>query len=114
MTYEEYRATFALDRPPADMAPLVAALWHLDKDDWHGAHEIAQSIDGGDAAWVHAHLHRVEGDLPNADYWYRRAGRTRPETSLDAERATIVKALLTSSRDDRDAGRRTQRSGSGI
>ena len=94
MTYEQYRATFALDRPPADMIPLVAALWHLDKDDWHGAHEIAQSIDGSDAAWVHAHLHRVEGDLPNADYWYRRAGKPAASGSLDAEWRAIATALL--------------------
>jgi hypothetical protein len=94
MTYEEFRTSLAFDDPPPDMPPLVAALWHLDKDDWHAAHEIAQSIESREAAWVHAHLHRVEGDIWNADYWYRRADRTRPEASLEDERAAIVKALL--------------------
>jgi hypothetical protein len=94
MTYDEFRKSLAFDAPPSGLAPLLAALWHLEKDDWHRSHEIAQAIESADAAWVHAHLHRVEGDIWNADYWYRRAGRTRPETPLEAERADIVTALL--------------------
>jgi len=94
MTYEDYRRSLDLDTPPPGAAPLVTALWHLDKGDWHRSHEIAQAIDSADAAWVHAHLHRVEGDLWNADYWYRRAGRSRPDSSLEDERAEIVTALL--------------------
>ena len=94
MTYEDFRESLAFDAPPPGLSPALAALWHLEKDNWHKAHEIAQSIDSKEASWVHAHLHRVEGDIWNADYWYRRAGETRPEASLEDERAEMVKALL--------------------
>jgi hypothetical protein len=94
MTYEEFRDSLRLDAPPTGMPSLIAALWRLEKEDWHGSHEIAQAIESKDASWVHAHLHRVEGDIWNAEYWYRRAGRPRPERSLDDERAAIIKALL--------------------
>ena len=94
MTYDEFRESLAFDAPPADLTPTLAALWHMEKDDWHAAHEIVQAIESKEAAWVHAHLHRVEGDLWNADYWYRRAGKTRPEVSLEGERAAMIKSLL--------------------
>ena len=94
MIYQDFRASLSFDKPPAGLPVLVAALWHLEKDDWHAAHEIAQVIESREAAWVHAHLHRVEGDIWNADYWYRKAGKTRPEVSLEDERTAIVKALL--------------------
>ncbi|MEJ8572500.1 hypothetical protein [Microbaculum marinum] len=97
MTYEEFRESLGFDRPPPALAPLLQALWHLDKGDWHRSHEIAQAIESPDAAWVHAHLHRVEGDVWNADYWYRRAGRQRPEVPLEDERAELVTALLRTS-----------------
>lgn len=97
MTYEDFRKSLDFDAPPSGLAPLLAALWHLEKGDWHRSHEIAQAIESADAAWVHAHLHRVEGDVWNADYWYRLAGRERPDTPLDDERANIVAALLESS-----------------
>lgn len=73
-------------------APL-AALWWDARGDWQRAHEAAQSVDTAEAAWVHAYLHRKEGDLSNADYWYRRAGRRRAQTSLEAEWAEIAAAL---------------------
>lgn len=94
MTYDDFRASLALDAPPSDMPPLAVALWHLEKGDWHRSHEIAQANESRDGSWVHAHLHRVEGDIGNADYWYRRAGKTRPETTIENERAEMIKALL--------------------
>ena len=94
MTYDDFRASLSFAKPPADLPVLVAALWHLEKDDWHAAHEITQVIESREAAWVHAHLHRVEGDIWNADYWYRKAGKTLPEVLLEDERTAIVKALL--------------------
>ena len=81
----------ALPAPPAD-APR-AALWHAARNDWHAAHEAAQSDDGPDAAWVHAYLHRVEGDLPNARYWYGRAGKPVGTGALEAEWEVIASAL---------------------
>jgi hypothetical protein len=75
------------------LPPLLAALWWDARGDWHNAHALAQSVDTAEGAWVHAYLHRKEGDLSNADYWYRRAGRQRPSVSLDAEWAQLARAL---------------------
>ncbi len=73
-------------------APL-AAMWHAARGDWNAAHEIAQSDASAEGALVHAYLHRLEGDLANADYWYRRAGRPRPKLAFEEEWAEIVAAL---------------------
>ena len=75
------------------MADLRKALDLLAARDWPGAHAIVQDDHSADAAWIHAHLHRVEGDQGNAEYWYRRAGREPSAQSLEAERDTIVAAL---------------------
>ena len=80
--------------PPEGVGPALRALWHLARDEWGAAHAAAQSDDSQDGAWVHAHLHRVEGDLANAGYWYRRAGRLTSEASLDDEWEEIAAALL--------------------
>ena len=69
------------------------ALSRLAAGDWDGAHELVQDDPSADAAWVHAHLHRVEGDLSNAGYWYRRAGRAVATGSLEEERRAIQQAL---------------------
>ena len=81
-------------RPPAGLSPALAALWHLARDEWDAAHHAAQSDRSRDGSWVHAHLHRVEGDLANAGYWYRRAERPASEAALDAEWEEIAAALL--------------------
>lgn len=72
---------------------LQEALSLLDVGDWDGAHRIVQDISGADAAWIHAHLHRLEGDLSNAAYWYRLAGRPTATGDLETERAEISTAL---------------------
>jgi hypothetical protein len=72
---------------------LPAALWWDAHGDWDRAHQLAQSVDTPDGAWVHAYLHRKEGDLSNADYWYRRAGRQRPGIPLDAEWMELARAF---------------------
>jgi hypothetical protein len=69
------------------------ALSRLAAGDWDGAHVLVQDDPSADAAWVHAHLHRVEGDLSNAGYWYRRAGRPVATGSLEEERRAIQQAL---------------------
>lgn len=81
------------DRADAPDAPLLRALWLGLRGDWAPAHEIAQADDGPDAAWVHAWLHRVEGDTPNAAYRYRRAGRTAAERGTGAEGEAMARAL---------------------
>jgi hypothetical protein len=73
--------------------PLLRALWLGLRGEWEAAHEIVQAEDGADAAWVHAWLHRVEGDAPNAGYWYRRAGKAVAEGGTDAEGEAIARAL---------------------
>ena len=97
MNLDEFRRTLAGPRAPAGLSPALAALWHQGRGDWNAAHEAAQSDDGGEAAWVHAHLHRVEGDESNAGYWYRRAGRPHCRDPLEAEWETIAAALLPAS-----------------
>jgi hypothetical protein len=74
-------------------ASLVAALDRVQSGDWNGAHQAVQDDPSPEAAWVHAHLHRIEGDLENAGYWYRRAGRPQATGDLEAERRDIQRAL---------------------
>lgn len=81
------------DLPDPPPEPARAALWHAARDDWEAAHAAAQSDGGREAAWVHAYLHRVEGDLPNARYWYGVAGRPVATGPLEAEWEAIASAL---------------------
>ena len=69
-------------------------MWHEAKGDWTRRIALAQSQDDADGAWVHAYLHRVEGDLANAGYWYRRAGKPASQQPLRDEWAAIVQTLL--------------------
>lgn len=93
MTLNEFRGTLAATSPPSCPA-LLQALWHDAKGDWGEAHRIAQDVSGADGAWVHAYLHRKEGDPSNARYWYRQAGQPEATDLLDAEWARIVAVLL--------------------
>ncbi len=94
MTLEEFRASLSARTPPA-VAPALVALWHDAKGDWDAAHETAQAIEDETGAWVHAYLHRKEGDASNAAYWYRRAGReVVREVALEEEWSQIATALL--------------------
>jgi hypothetical protein len=93
---QEFEASLADDTPPAGLTPPLLALWHAARGEWDRAHAIAQEDEADpDRAWVHAHLHRVEGDLGNAGYWYRRAGRGVAEGDFAAERRAIAEGLLT-------------------
>ena len=93
MTLDDFRATLERDAPP-DVAPLLRALWHDAKGDWERAHAIAQDVDDERGAWVHAYLHRKEGDEGNAGYWYRRARRPHSSVPLEEEWNEIAAALL--------------------
>lgn len=86
----------ALPAPESHWPAAVIALWHAARDDWHAAHDALQDAGGADADWVHAHLHRIEGDVPNAAYWYRRAQRPVPAAgvSFAAEWHDIAAVLL--------------------
>jgi hypothetical protein len=93
MTLAEFKATLSSTTPPA-VPPLLVALWHDARGDWEQAHRVAQEIDDRHGAWVHAYLHRKEGDLGNAAYWYGRADQPAATDALDAEWARIAAALL--------------------
>ncbi len=98
MDSDDLRASLEASEPPTGLGALVQALWFAAKGDWDRAHEIAQAEQGPDGAWVHAHLHRIEGDLGNAGYWYRRAGRPVSDAPLDAEWDAMAAALLAEGR----------------
>ena len=93
MTLEEFRKTLSSTTPPS-VSTLLLALWHDARGDWEQAHTLAQDVDDPAGAWVHAYLHRKEGDLGNAGYWYRRANQPIATDSLDAEWTRIASALL--------------------
>ncbi len=94
MTLAEFRAALSEPKPPAGLAAPLAALWHDARGDWERAHRVAMKARGRDGAWVHAYLHRKEGDLDNARYWYRKAQRPEATGTLEAEWAAIAAALL--------------------
>lgn len=93
MTLTEFNATLETDVPPP-VRPALVALWHDAKGDWARAHAVAQDIDDATGSWVHAYLHRKEGDEGNAAYWYRKAGQPVERGPLDAEWTRMVTALL--------------------
>jgi len=96
MNLDEFRTSLEAQSPPEGLSPYLTALWHEKKGGWTLAHEIVQEIEDENASWVHAYLHRREGDEGNARYWYRRAGRSFPAgRSLDQEWLDLAEALLT-------------------
>jgi hypothetical protein len=94
MTFDEFTGTTADRTPPPHLPPALLALWHDRKGNWEEAHRVAQDVAGPEGAWVHAYLHRREGDPGNAAYWYRRAGVPAASGALDAEWEEIATALL--------------------
>jgi hypothetical protein len=94
MTPVEFQRSLKRETAPRGIAPPLAALWWAKKGAWDKAHTIVMDEDGRDAAWVHAYLHRVEGDAGNAAYWYGQAKRPVAVGPLDAEWDAIVAALL--------------------
>jgi hypothetical protein len=94
MTLAEFRSTLTSSAPPEKLLPALVALWHDAKGDWTAAHEVAQDIPGKDGSWVHAYLHRKEGDATNAAYWYSRAGRPVAHDDLGDEWGRIVEEFV--------------------
>lgn len=95
MTSEAFRLSLAGASPPADADPALQALWWAGKGDWDRAHRCTQQREGDPAGdLVHAYLHRQEGDLANARYWYRRAGRDLPAIPLAEEWTALAAELL--------------------
>ena len=97
MSFEELQRSIAQDAtPPAGTSGALQALWHDGRGDWGKAHDCAQEDHSREGSWVHAYLHRKEGDLGNAGYWYSRAGRKTPAQSitLETEWAELARALV--------------------
>jgi hypothetical protein len=94
MDLAAFRASLASPAPPQNLNLALQALWREANGDWDGAHELAQADEGGAGDWVHAYLHRKEGDAGNAAYWYRRARKAVAKGSFEDEWAEIASALL--------------------
>ena len=94
MTLDAFTRSLENDAPPEGLPRLLLALWHAARGDWTRAHELAQAEDDRPSAWVHAYLHRKEGDLSNAAYWYRRAGRPVADGPFEPEWREIAASLL--------------------
>ena len=90
----DFRASLSDGAPAPNLEPPLAALWWAAKGAWDQAHKIVQDEDTPEAAWVHAYLHRVEGDLGNAGYWYRRAGKPVASGPLESEWEQMASVLL--------------------
>ena len=92
--YSKFHETLSGKNPPIKWPEVLKALWYDAKGDWHAAHDIVDGMAHATAEWIHAYLHRKEGDEWNAGYWYRRAGKPFPKISLEEEHKEIVNSIL--------------------
>ena len=90
----QFKESLNAERPDTAMSPQLKSLWYDGKGNWDKAHDQVDHLNDQASAWVHAYLHRKEGDIWNADYWYRRAGKTRPNISIDEEWEQLVLEFL--------------------
>lgn len=93
MTLEEFRKSTNHSEPPK-VSVLLLSLWHDARGDWEKSHSLAQDVNTPEGLWVHAYLHRKEGDKFNAQYWYNRVNRKMPDYSLEEEWKELAQALL--------------------
>ncbi len=101
MTLQEFRNSLSRDEPPRQLDIALAALWWDAKGNWKQSHEEIGQDEGPAAAWVHAYLHRKEGDSSNANYWYARADKSPATISLEEEWTDIAESLLAGSEPER-------------
>jgi hypothetical protein len=94
MTIDQFRQTLANQQPPEGVSEALRALWEDARGNWGSAHRIVQDITDDTGSWIHAYLHRKEGDVGNAGYWYRRAGKPVAHDDLEREWDRIVSSLL--------------------
>ena len=90
----EFKASLTSEHTVSGLSVQLKSLWYDGKGDWHQAHAQVDHLTDQSSAWVHAYLHRKEGDIGNADYWYRKAGQIRPNVSLEEEWEQLVLELL--------------------
>jgi hypothetical protein len=89
-----FKKSLAGDTPPENITMYLKALWYDKKGDWDNAHDLIQDLPDKNAAWIHAYLHRKEGDVGNAGYWYSLAGKERFSGTIEEEWEEIVAALI--------------------
>jgi hypothetical protein len=94
MTFNEFQLSINKSTPPKELSPLLKSLWFDAKGNWEHAHEIAQQNEDPESCLIHAYLHRKEGDVVNAGYWYRKAKHTIPEISIEDEWASLATRFL--------------------
>ena len=94
MTFQEFKETQGNSTPPEHISHNLLALWQDAIGNWDEAHNIVQKTSGFEGDWIHAYLHRKEGDMSNSSYWYSRIGKLRPEMSLNQEWEELVKHLI--------------------
>ena len=94
MNAKEFKQTVSDGSMPSGLSPALQGLWQEARGKWAAAHKTVQDAGDESSAWVHAYLHRKEGDTSNAGYWYSRAGRAMPADPLDKEWEHIVETLL--------------------
>ncbi|MEO5782147.1 MAG: hypothetical protein ABIQ07_02690 [Ginsengibacter sp.] len=94
MNLSSFKESLLNSEPQQKASVYLQALWYDGKGEWGKAHTLIQDVDDKVASWIHAYLHRKEGDNRNADYWYRLAGKQRPSFSLEEEWEQIVSALI--------------------
>lgn len=92
--FRDFQASLKNDSPSSDWSLALQALWYDAKNDWEASHNIAQDLHTQIGSWIHAYLHRKEGDEWNAGYWYRQADQPFPENSLDDELKRLVEFAL--------------------
>ena len=93
-TLSEFKESLNSAQPVAGLSVQLSSLWYDGKGDWHQAHAQVDQLSDQSSAWVHAYLHRKEGDIWNADYWYNKARQTRPDISLEKEWEQLVLEFL--------------------
>lgn len=94
MDFNSFKKSVNDEYPSPGVNGLLKAMWYTANNEWNAAHRIAQENDSIYGSWVHAYLHREEGDTGNASYWYAQAGKMMPETSLESEWDEITKELI--------------------
>ena len=94
MNYSDYIKSLDFEQIPSNLSVFLQAMWLEARGEWNQAHALVEHDSSGTGAWIHAYLHRVEGDKWNAGYWYRRASKPFPSLSLKEEWQHIVKELL--------------------
>ena len=94
MDLKKFKESLSQNEPPQNLSVYLKALWLDTKGEWGKAHVLIQDVTDKKAAWIHAYLHRKEGDIFNADYWYHRADKKRPDISLEKEWEEIAEELL--------------------